>query len=286
MVPLSRSGQCLADGTPTHALDIATDTFDERLFSGVDAVIHAAAIAHQHADPEDYRRVNHDATLRLFRCACAAGVRAFIFVSSVKAMGPPVSGTPRTEGEMFPAPDAYGASKRAAEDDLRRERGACPSLLIVRPTLVYGVENKGNLRLLARGIKLGLPRPPERGRRSMIALPDMAGLLCALAADPPPGCHTFVACGPADYSTRQIYDLLRRAAGRREARSWLPLWAWRAAARVFDALRLRPAGDTYEIMFGAEVYDGSAVTRVTGWRPSVRLEDVLGRRVNDGVAGR
>lgn len=282
VIPLSRGGQRLADGTPTRALDIAAAPIEERLFSGVDVVIHAAAIAHQNADPDDYRRVNHEATLRLFRCACAAGVPTFIFVSSVKAMGPPRSATPRAEGDVFPAPDAYGASKHRAEEDLRAQSGACPSLLIVRPTLVYGLVNKGNLRLLARGVKLGLPRPPDRGLRSMIALPDMAGLLCALAVDPPRGCHTFIACGPAVYSTRQIYDLLRRASGRTEARAWLPAWAWRAAAHLFDAVRARPAGTTYEIMFGSEVYDGSAVTRVTGWRPTVRLEDVLCRMVGNG----
>ncbi len=120
----------------------------------------------------------------------------------------------------------------------------------------------------------------------MIALSDMAGLLCTLAVDPPRGVHTFIACGPAVYSTRQIYDLLRRASGRGEGRAWLPAWVWRVAARLFDALRARPAGTTYEIMFGSEVYDGSAVTRVTGWRPSVRLEDVLCRLVNSrDVAG-
>ena len=59
----------------------------------------------------------------------------------------------------------------------------------------------------------------------MIALPDMVGLLCALAARPPAGCQTFIATGPDVYSTRQIYDLLRRVEGRppgRRGELWDP----------------------------------------------------------------
>lgn len=281
VVPLSCSGASLDDGTPTIAIDIATGDFDSALFGGVNVVIHAAGIAHQNAAPDEYVTVNTEATVRLYRAACSASVPTFIYVSSVKAMGVPTTGSPRSESELAPAPDPYGSSKREAEKALEAEAGACTSLLIVRPSLVYGREHKGNLHLLARGVRLGLPRPPPGGLRSMIALPDMVGLLCTLAVRPPAGCRTFIATGPDVYSTRQIYDLLRRAEGRPPGRAWWPAWVWRLAGRALDVVRGRAAGTTYEIMFGDEVYDGSAVTAALGWSPRVRLEDVLGVASNE-----
>jgi len=78
------------------------------------------------------------------------------------------------------------------------------------------------------------------------------------------------------YSTRQIYDLLRSAEGRPQGQAWWPVWVWQLAARALDILRGRQGGTTYDIMFGDEVYDGSAVTAATDWSPRIRLEDMLG----------
>ncbi len=275
VVALSRSGQPLPDGTATRALDLATEAVDTALLSGVDVVIHLAGIAHQHAPAEDYRVLNVDATVRLYQAACAAGVRRFIFASSVKAMGPAATEAARAEADCTPPRDPYGRSKRDAELALEEICSEGTALVVIRPTLVYGKGASGNLRLLARAVRYGLPRPPALGRRSLIALDDLVDLFCMLLDAPVATCQTWIACGPDAYSTRDLYDLLRTAAGLGEGIAWLPLPGWRLLGRLLDLRTGEPAGSAHDKMFAAEVYDGSAVSRATGWQPRRNLGDSL-----------
>lgn len=271
---LSRHGGTLDDGSATIALDLSQATPDRDLLHNVDAVFHLAGIAHQKADPVAYQSLNHQATLRLAHQAKDAGVGCFIYLSSVKAMGPPFDSESRAEQDMVPPADAYGLSKRSAERDLLEAFShSAMSLMIVRPALVYGPHVKGNLRQLAKGVRWRLPRPPQGGKRSMIALDDLVELLCMLAEHPPSQGHTWIACGDQDYSTRQIYDLLRRAHGMGQGASWMPPALWRAAARLVDVASGEQAGATYARLFGDETYSNAAVVAATAWRPQRRLED-------------
>ncbi len=271
---LSRSGGTLDDGTVTHALDLATVEPQSQLLRGVSVVFHLAGIAHQRADVSAYQQLNHRATLRLARLAAAQGVQCFVFLSSVKAMGPAQGPQKRVETDCAAPVDAYGLSKWQAECDLRREFAGGPmSVVILRPALVYGPRARGNLQLLARGVRWGMPRPPDEGSRSMIALPDLVALMCDLARHPPTGVNTWIVCDDEGYSTRYLYDLLRAAEGRDRGVAWLPRWAWRLLADVVDKLRGRSGGATFDKLFGTELYDNSAVTMAMNWRPVGRLPE-------------
>lgn len=277
VIALSKSGATLPDGTPTLALDLAAHDLPEDYLSRVDVVFHLAGIAHQNATPGVYEQLNYQATLRLARQAASAGVGCFIFLSSVKAMGPSHTAAPRSEAQCAAPSDPYGISKWRAECALREQfADDRMSIVILRPALVYGHEPKGNLRLLARGVRWGLPRPPAVGRRSMLALPDLVQLLCLLASSPASGVSTWIACGEHGYSTRDIYDCLRSVAGRGRGVAWLPLWGWRLAAALLD-LGTSPGGEsTYDKLFGTELYSNAALLAATDWRPRGRLEQVLG----------
>jgi nucleoside-diphosphate-sugar epimerase len=276
VVALSKSGIPLANGLPTVAVDLALDEPDAGLLSGIDVVIHLAGIAHQQAPALAYERLNVQGTLCLARLASAAGVKRFIYLSSVKAMGIPGSMAIRTEKDCSPPRDAYGRSKWQAECALRSEFADDPmSVVILRPALVYGRNVKGNLQRLSRAVQRGLPRPPAAGQRSMIALDDLVELVLDLMLTPLSGVHTWIACGDTAYSTRSIYDMLRRANGKGKGIGWLPHWAWRAAGNLLDVLITRGDEATYDKLFGTEVYSNAAVRTATGWRPDVGLEDVI-----------
>lgn len=283
---LSLSGSPLADGTPTVALDLAAADPDAALMQGVDAVFHLAGIAHQRADTDAYRKLNTLATLRLAHLAAAQGVRCFVFVSSVKAMGPADTRDRRSENDCSPPRDAYGRSKWEAECALREEfSGAAMSIVIVRPALVYGPGAKGNLSRLARAVQWGMPRPPEEGAHSMLALQDLADLLCTIAAHPPPGVQTWIACDDRGYSTRYLYDLLRRASGKGRGRAWLPRWAWRLVAALLDLAAGQRGTSTFDKLFGTELYSSAAVSTAMNWRPRVTLDEVVSNLVASGGRG-
>jgi UDP-glucose 4-epimerase len=284
VVASSKHGGPLPNGEATLAIDLIHDDPAAAVLRGVDVFFHLAGIAHQRADAAEYDELNAEATVRLAQLASAAGIRCFVFVSSTKAMGPPPSAAARTENACTPPRDAYGRSKRRAECALQNQFAGGPmSVVVLRPALVYGIDVKGNLRLLARAVRLGLPRPPAGGSRSLIALADLVELLVLIAQHPPsPGVHTWIACGPHSYTAQAIYDLLRTALGMGRGRAWLPRWVWRAGTCLLDLATGQRVGSTGEKLFSAELYSNAAVLADTSWRPRTRLEDVIAQMAGVG----
>lgn len=248
---------------------------------GVNVVFHLAGIAHQRAPESAYHEVNYLATVRLARQAAQAGVRCFVFLSSVKAMGPAETAVARAESDCIAPADPYGRSKWQAECALREEFSGSPmSIMILRPTLVYGPGSKGNLALLARAVRAGLPRPPQAGGRSMIALDDLVELLCGADRYATGGVQTWIVADGQRYTTRDIYDQLRLAQGRRVGRAWLPLPVWRLAAALVDRMTASGGESTFNKLFGTELYSNAALLAATGWRPRCTLGDVIADMVH------
>ncbi|GAB3287698.1 NAD-dependent epimerase/dehydratase family protein [Parahaliea aestuarii] len=277
-VATSRRAATLADGQPVVAMDPLTP--DPDLLAGISSVVHLAGVAHQHAAPEVYSQVNVDATLALARAAQAAGVRRFIYFSSVKAMGPSPGPEPRTEGMLTLPVDAYGRSKREAELALAQLcANGSMELVVLRPCLVFGEAPKGNLRLLARLSRFRALRPPGGGRRSMVSLPDLVTLTVQLLDSTRAGTHTWIVADGQPCSAREMYDALRFARGLRPGFQCLPLPLWRLACRCIDRLRGEVAGSTAGKLFGAETYRAEAVQRDTGWQARLGFADLAEQMV-------
>lgn len=296
VVALSRRGNALPDGQPTRAIDLASEVLPDDWLHGIDVVVHLAGIAHQDASDAAYHLLNVEVTRTLARSAAAAGVRTFIFMSSVKAMGPAQSAHAREEFDCETPATAYAASKLAAEEGLREHfeagllQGATPgsamSILILRPALVYGEGAKGNLPRLAKAVSIGVPCPPAVGSRSMVSLTSLIELVALIAASPPAGLHLWIACDDDSYSTADLFKALRRAKGRSDGAAWLPLWVWRAGAAILDLAAGERPGSTFEKMFGFERYSNQAVKAMTGWRPTGDLLRWVQSRAEHGRAGR
>jgi nucleoside-diphosphate-sugar epimerase len=160
--------------------------------AGVSAVVHLAARAHVlhegATDPlAEFRAVNRDATIRLAESAVRAGVRRFIFVSSIGVLGESTDGIPFGPASL-PAPVApYALSKWEAEQRLRELASATGlEVAIIRPPLVHGPGAPGNfarlLGLVARGIPL--PFGAVRGRRTFVSRANLASLIVATLKHP------------------------------------------------------------------------------------------------------
>jgi UDP-glucose 4-epimerase len=272
-VLLSRHGRPLpVSGASTQALDLASASVSETLLQGVDTVYHLAGIAHTQAPAAAHDSVNHRATLALAVAAERAGVRTFVFLSSVKAMGTAATATPRQEWEVSPPSDAYGRSKWDAECALReRFAASAMSVIVLRPALVYGAAPKGNLKWLLRAARWGLPAPPVGGARSMVALGDLVDLLVCVPRCGLQGVSTFNVTDGHSYSARESFLILRAALGKPCLGYYWPVWLWRSLAGLLDLLQRQPRGASYDRLFGAERYDNHALLEATGWRPSATL---------------
>mgnify|MGYP000686321534 CR=1 FL=1 len=202
------------------AVGVLTSATDWTLaLRGCDAVVHTAARVHQMkeqaADADAlYRETNVEATLNLARQAVVAGVRRFVFLSSIKAMG---EAGRFSEATPCRPEDAYGRSKREAEQALQTlaaETGL--EVVILRLPLIYGAGVKGNFRSLMGIVNKGLPLPlgAVRNVRSLLYLGNLVDLVALCLAQPAAAGRVWLPSDGADVSTTQLIRAIAKAMGR------------------------------------------------------------------------
>ncbi|RJG23679.1 NAD-dependent epimerase/dehydratase family protein [Massilia cavernae] len=203
-------------------LDGATDW--RAALAGCGTVIHLAARVHMMddhvADPlQAYRQVNVEATLQLARQAVEAGVRRFVFVSSVKVNGESTTGRAPYSGADMPQPrDPYGQSKMEAEAALfALARETSLEVVVVRPPLVYGPGVRANYLNLLKLVRKGVPLPlgAVKGRRSMVSLDNLVDLLIRCAQHPAARGGVFMVSDGADLTVAELVSLMASALGKR-----------------------------------------------------------------------
>lgn len=252
---------------------------------GLDCILHLAGRAHviKETDPEPltaYRTVNVNETLKLAREAALAGVRRFVFVSSIKVNGEysaPLS--PFTEKDVANPIDVYGISKYEAElglHEIAAETGI--QVVIVRPPLIYGSGVKGNFRLMMKLLARKTPLPLALitgNRRSLVSLDNFIDFLALCVSHPKAAGRVFLVSDQHDVSTA---DLLRRLGGAMGFNARLfPV----PPALLLGAAKFTRNYPTYQRLCGSLVVDSSAGSRLLGWVPPLSLDEGL-RRAGKG----
>jgi UDP-glucose 4-epimerase len=227
----------------------------------VDAVIHSAGLAHamSGAPADDYRVLNTNATIALARAAQRAGMRRFVFLSSVRAQSGPAATQTLTEDLPAQPTEPYGQSKLAAEQGL-----ATLDLdwVALRPTLVYGPGVKGNMAELMRLARLPVPLPLGSfgARRSLLALDNLTDAIVTVLTAQAPLRRPLLVADAAPVTLPQMITALRAGLGRRPGLIPMP------AALLRAALNLAGRAEIYERLAGSLVVDSSALQRL-GWTP-------------------
>lgn len=206
------------------------------------AIIHLAGKAHDTSNTtaeEEYFTVNTELTKKLFDAFVQSDTRDFFFFSSVKAAADTVEGA-LTEAAV-PAPQTpYGRSKRAAEEYLlSHELPAGKRLFIIRPAMVHGPGNKGNLNLLYNLVRKGLPWPLAtfENKRSFISITNLSFLIEKMLTNPelPSGIYNFADDEP--FSTNQIITVISTVLGQKTRLWHLPASVINLLARTGDFLK-------------------------------------------------
>lgn len=267
--------------------EAATDW--QPVLRGVDALIHAAARVHvrreRAGDPwHAYRRINVEGTLQLARQAALAGVRRFVFLSSVKVHGEAsVPGRPfQADGPVQPL-GAYALSKLEAEQGLfalAAETGM--QVVIIRPPLVYGPGVKANFRSLMDCLARGIPLPlgAVDNRRSLVALDNLVDLVVTCLAHPAAANQVFLVSDGQDLSTGELLRRLGRALDRPARLLPVPVCLLRAGAALLGRKALA------ERLCGSLQVDIGKTRELLGWTPPVRLDEALGKTAAAFLAGR
>ena len=259
--------------------DIASPRNMSAALRDVDAVVHSAALAHaMSGSPEDdYRTINTEATVRLARAAEKAGVRRFVFLSSIRAQCGPTADRVLTE-EDEPAPtDAYGRSKWAAEQGLA-ELGI--DWVALRPVLVYGPGVKGNMAALVDLARSPFPLPLGglKAQRSILAVENLASAVDAVLRLPDPIRRPLIVADPEPLTVPAMIAALRAGLGRRPGLIPIPAGALQAAGRLLNRV------EQLERLAGSLVASPEALRRA-GWQPAVATREALAALSRSPAAG-
>lgn len=253
-----------------------------KVLEGVEVVVHLAGRAHilkdQTLDPlEDFRRVNTRATISLAENAAAAGVKRFIFISSIGVNGGVTHDKPFSVDDIPRPHSPYAYSKYEAElalQDISYRTGI--EIVVIRPPLVYGPNAPGNFRSLMRWLASGVPLPLgaiTRNLRSFVGLDNLVDLISVCVDHPSAHKQVLMVSDGEDISTA---ELLRRLGSMMEkpARlitipvSWLTFGA-----------KLLGKREMFQSLCSSLQVDISNTCTLLNWKPPVSVEEGLRRAV-------
>jgi len=224
VIPLVRIGKGKSSALGNvKEIDVATGEGLARGFEGADSVVHLAARTPAARDSGKgaiaYRMVNVEGTRNVVRTAVRSGVKAFLHVSSIKAMGESSDRILYEDDDCKPE-TPYGVSKLESEKIVREEtEGKGTRGIILRLPMVYGPGDQGNFYRMIRWADRGFPLPifsPE-SLRSMIYIGNVvAGIMAVLKNSPAAGPSTsvYILKDRLDCSSRMIYTMICGALGK------------------------------------------------------------------------
>ncbi|MBB1428482.1 NAD-dependent epimerase/dehydratase family protein [Shewanella sp. SG44-2] len=242
-------------------------------FDDCDSVIHLAGLAHSSSFTEsDLRRINVDGTIHLANEAVKAGVKRFIYISSIGVNGSFTLEQPFSlVSDPFPH-NFYTQSKLDTELALKKlsdETGL--EIVIIRPTLVYGANAPGNFGLLTNLINKFhcLPFGLINNRRDFISVHNLADLLITCVKHPNAGGHTFLAAENESVSTKQFTNAIARGLGVRLFQLPIPASLMRLVGKLIGKSSM------IEQLVGNLQVDSSCLIEILDWTPPYTMKESM-----------
>lgn len=269
---LSNSKSVIATGDMNHY------TGWETLFEGVEVVIHAAAKAHDMSKSADLKQQYFEANLKLplllAAKARAAGVKRFIFISTIKVNGESTMFTPfRADDNPHPTDD-YGISKAQAEAELMKmHQPGIFEIVIIRPCLIYGLGVKANFKNLMDQVRKGWPLPfaSISNKRSLVSIENLTDLILTCMKHPKAGGQIFLVSDDHDLSLPELIKAIAKSMNRFIILLPVPLSLFRFVFKLIGK------ADLTQRLFGNLQVDIVKTKQVLGWKPPFTMEQSLQR---------
>ena len=265
--------------------DLRSDNWDTNPCRDIDTVFHLAGKAHAISeldqDKDEYFRVNLEGTRKLLEASKSAGVKNFIFFSSVKASG---EGTEKIQDESFESPPLtpYGQSKLEAEQ-LVLNGEYVPHPVVIRPVMIYGQTSKGNLPRMIEAVAKGIfpPIPEVNNKRSMVHVEDVVRAAILSAEKNEAAGNKYIVTDEYFYSTRQIYELICKALSKPVPGFNIPLSALKIMALIGDAIgkirgkRFLFDSSALHKLIDSAWYSSEKIKKELGYKPEHKLENEI-----------
>jgi len=259
--------------------DLTTSTDWSDALKSVDVVVHSAARVHvmddKSADPlTEFRKINVEGTLKLARQAVEAGVKRFIFISSIKVNGEGTDlGHPYTADSKPNPIDPYGVSKYEAEQGLLELAENTPlEVVIIRPTLVYGENVKGNFHSLMKWTYKGIPLPiggVKQNLRSLVYVENLVDFIVTCINHPNAKNEVFLISDDDDISTADLLQEISKGLGVKNKAVNIPPKLINTAASA-----LGKSGVAQRLSGSLQV-DISKAKTLLGWEPKYSTSESI-----------
>ena len=256
-------------------LELSSSTQWGEALKDVQAVVHLAALTHrstraQQSDEASFMSVNVDGTAHLARCAIDAGVREFIFLSSIAVNGRDTQEEAPFNESSVPAPTTiYGQSKIVAEQKLENlAASSTMRVTSIRPPMIYGPGARGNFQRLSSAVKAGIPLPfgAVQNRRAFLGVDNLSSFVIhRLNEVSKPGFEVFLLADDEHVSTAEFVRLLGLAWGKPARIISIPVPLLRAGLDFF--------GSSSPLLGSLEI--DTAKAHQTGWQPRFSLAEGL-----------
>jgi nucleoside-diphosphate-sugar epimerase len=268
-------GSSLLEYVAVGEIDANTDW--TAALSNIDAVVHLAARVHiMHENSDDalaaYRRVNTDATLRLAQAAADAGVKRFVYLSTIKVNGETTTDKPFSVTDLANPLDPYAVSKYEAEQGLREiERNTKLQVVVIRPPLVYGPGVRGNFLRLLKLVKARLPLPLKgvENKRSLVYLRNLTSAIRVCVEHANAAGKTFIVSDDQLIGTVDLIELMAMAMDKPDYLIPFPQSMLRGLAKIIGK------SDEISRLADALVVDNSAIKKELNWAPPYSLSQGL-----------
>lgn len=258
----------------THKLDSISSYADALV--NVNVIVHCAARVHIMDDTakdslSEFRAVNTEGTFNLAKQAADAGVKRFIFLSSIKVNGDSTTDVmPFTAHDNSLAEDPYGISKAEAEQQLLElGKQKDMEIVIIRPPLVYGEGVKANFASLMKFVAKGLPLPfraIKNNKRSLISLYNLVDLIKVCIEHPKAANQIFLATDDHDLSTAEMVALMAKVQNKKNLALPVPIWCFKLAGKLLNK------ADVIDRLTGSLQLDITHTKNTLDWKPPYSVE--------------
>lgn len=243
-------------------------------FDEINVVIHLAGKAHTKEDcAADFYNINTQASVNLASIAAKAGVKRFIFLSSIGVNGT-FNDIPFSHLSK-PAPtDDYAKSKLQAEVELKKiAKTSSMELVIIRPPLVYGHSAPGNFGKLVKLVQTHLPLPFKsiHTKRSFVSIHNLASLIECCIHHPKAANNTFLISDDEDITLPQLLNEIGRASGNRVLLVPFPVTILKLLTSLVGKKEI------LERMCGQLQVDISFTKDTLNWQPIVNVKEGISR---------
>ncbi|MDR2270657.1 MAG: NAD-dependent epimerase/dehydratase family protein [Sphingobacterium sp.] len=240
-------------------LYLRNSNWEEDILKSGKSLIHLVGKAHDTLNTtgeEEYFKINRDLTIKVFETFLRSDIRDFFFLSSIKAVADSYNGIIDETAQPNPL-SSYGRSKLSAENYLLQQ--SLPNgkrLFIIRPCMIHGPGNKGNLNLLYNVVKYGMPWPLAsfENKRSFLSIDNLSFLMLEIIKNESIPSGIYNVCDDEPLSTNRVVTVIAESLGRK-SRFWhVPKWTAQKIAKLGDLLplpinseRLKKLTESFEV---------------------------------------